>query len=344
MLDDLPAPPAYHDLDLEAQTSGANETRSETDRPPDYQPADEQSMVQMRADIEQKELQLATLERLQLEERLKIQQELELMRQRYCTLRGGGRRDSLPILLSNRFSLQMHHRISPSGYGRGRHPSISIRQYRALQRTNCRLRISLIVLYGIGASTGLMDPFSKMPMPVWLWKPNREVAREPQQSDKEYRGCCNSCKTETCFKVILGLHCFQLIGMAASIAQSPLVGGLSFLTTLLGIMLGFMALRTKKPFYMQLLWVLEVTSTISSTIILVSNEILFIIAYSQMEDTRKEEKQQLLATLIACTCIVLIGIPIMFWILRSIYTYYCYLRDRQIWIEQRWSPVNDEVE
>ncbi|CAJ0915751.1 unnamed protein product, partial [Mesorhabditis belari] len=79
---------------LEAQTSGANETRSETDRPPDYQPADEQSMVQMRADIEQKELQLATLERLQLEERLKIQQELELMRQRYCTLRGGGRRNS----------------------------------------------------------------------------------------------------------------------------------------------------------------------------------------------------------------------------------------------------------
>ncbi|CAJ0917301.1 unnamed protein product, partial [Mesorhabditis belari] len=251
MLDDLPAPPAYHDLDLEAQTSGANETRSETDRPPDYQPADEQSMVQMRADIEQKELQLATLERLQLEERLKIQQELELMRQRYCTLRGGGRRDSLPILLSNRFSLQMHHRISPSGYGRGRHPSISIRQYRALQRTNCRLRISLIVLYGI-----------------------------------------------TCFKVVLGLYCFQLVGMAGLIPQSPLVGGLSFLTALLGIILGFMALRTQKPFYMQLFWILQVTSTISSTIILVSNEILFIIAYSQMEDTRKEEKKQLLAALI----------------------------------------------
>ncbi|CAJ0915732.1 unnamed protein product, partial [Mesorhabditis belari] len=177
-----------------------------------------------------------------------------------------------------------------------------------------------------------------MPMPVWLWKPNREVAREPQQSDEEYRGCCNSCKTETCFKVVLGLYCFQLVGMAGLIPQSPLVGGLSFLTALLGIILGFMALRTQKPFYMQLFWILQVTSTISSTIILVSNEILFIIAYSQMEDTRKEEKKQLLAALIVWTCSILIAIPLAFWILRSIYTYYCYLRDRQIWIDQQWSP------
>ncbi|CAJ0925310.1 unnamed protein product, partial [Mesorhabditis belari] len=185
---------------------------------------------------------------------------------------------------------------------------------------------------------------TQIEMPVWVWRPNRRVDEEPDPDDEEYRGCCGVCKSEICFQVILGVSIFGLLSLARSIPQTQFVGLLGFLIGLSVFIVGVMAVKTRKPFYIQIYWIAQIIGHILTVIALVYTTIGLAVVYSQIDVRYMDLKKQALMMLIAYALATILLIPIAFWILFSIYTYYTYLRDCQLWIEQQDGPFTVDVQ
>ncbi|CAJ0956285.1 unnamed protein product, partial [Mesorhabditis belari] len=170
---------------------------------------------------------------------------------------------------------------------------------------------------------------------TWCWRPERIVDREPLPTD--YR-CCFGCCTSKCgftFITVVNLGIVALVGLL--LLSSLLLGGpIVRLIFAIPIALMFLwlypfvqAIRTEKPVYMQIVWITNLIFTSLGFLYFIVLAIASLITMSTATDDRKREQA---ATLVAGA---IIRVVFDLWNLCLIYSFYSYLRDRQLWLEGR---------
>ncbi|CAJ0956445.1 unnamed protein product, partial [Mesorhabditis belari] len=178
---------------------------------------------------------------------------------------------------------------------------------------------------------------------TWCWRPERIVDREPLPTD--YRccfGCCTS-KSVFTFITLVNLAIVALIGLL--LLPFLLLGGpIVWIIFAIPIALIFLwlypsvqAIRTEKPVYMQIVWIANLIITSLGFLYLIVLAIASLITMSTATDDREREQA---ATLVAGAIVrVVFDLPWTIWSLCLIYSFYSYLRDRQLWLEGRGTDM-----
>ncbi|CAJ0951807.1 unnamed protein product, partial [Mesorhabditis belari] len=176
--------------------------------------------------------------------------------------------------------------------------------------------------------------------PMWVWRPNKIIESEPQSED--YRCCCGGFSTERCFTVVILLNLVSLgvLFIDLFIGNNKAAPGnwVDVFLQVLVVVLAVLAINTKRPFYMQIFWIFQLINRVFTIILHILVMIALALLYSKMPETeeKKHDKEHILHILIAYSLFFFcFALPVSIWMITFVYSYYCYIRDLQLWNEQQ---------
>ncbi|CAJ0963839.1 unnamed protein product, partial [Mesorhabditis belari] len=186
---------------------------------------------------------------------------------------------------------------------------------------------------------------------IWCWRPNRVVEKEPLVTDYSCCFCwgCGTAKGGFKFITILNasvflfVALFTLLGIVVSGPQGFLsvefVSLIVFACFLfLWLFPSIQALRTEKPVYAQVVLILSLIAISLSLVLFVLN---IVAALIYLNHVLNEETATIYFSRDFSQLWIKLAIsgPGNIWFLFLVYSFYAYLRDRQLWKEGRDQPM-----
>ncbi|CAJ0921950.1 unnamed protein product, partial [Mesorhabditis belari] len=189
-----------------------------------------------------------------------------------------------------------------------------------------------------------------MKMWLWLWHPR---VRAPLSVEvKDYRCCCGCMNSLLGFRilnfVLVAAWGFALLNFIVTFGQASFgLTSLFLVVKLFEIFVRFLAAHTLRPFYAQIYWIyfaflvtfLGGASALGSVLMFTAtnvNDYGFSDNHQEYVKQFREEKRHFVFGVLYIVYVI--------WQTQLTYSFYCYIRDRQLEIEERWETQQQQVE